>query len=99
MRALVKLLLSAEWDAFDAAGAFGGSPDDVRDGFIHLSTLQQADATRTRHFAGVMGIVELTLDADALAPELRWEVSRDGALFPHLYRALRRVDIMAMRQL
>jgi len=96
VRAIVKLLRAAEWAAFEAAGSFAGSADDRRDGFIHLSTPEQAGATRARHFAGVEGLVAVTLDADALGDALRWEASRDGALFPHLYRAIERGDVIAV---
>jgi uncharacterized protein (DUF952 family) len=69
-------------------GAFPGSPDDVRDGFIHLSTCEQLDATIERHFAGERELVVLEIDAAALSADLRWEPSRGGALFPHLYAEL-----------
>jgi uncharacterized protein (DUF952 family) len=94
MTPVIKLLRAEEYAAFDRDGAFAGSPDDLRDGFIHLSTPAQADATRTRHFTGEDGLWQLTLDADVLGLELRWDVSRGGALFPHLYRALLRADVV-----
>lgn len=99
MRPVVKLLRAAEWAAFEHDGAFAGSPDDRRDGFIHLSTPEQVEATRARHFAGVTELVALTLDAGALGPTLRWEASRDGALFPHLYRPLALADVVLTRRL
>jgi uncharacterized protein (DUF952 family) len=71
-----------------ARGAFPGSPDDVRDGFIHLSTREQLDTTIERHFAGERELVVLEIDAAALSADLRWEPSRGGALFPHLYAEL-----------
>jgi len=91
-----KLLRAAEWVAFDAAGVFAGSADDVRDGYIHLSTAAQVDGTRDRYFAREPGVMMVTLDGDALGDALRWEPSRGGALFPHLYRAIVREDIMAV---
>lgn len=90
-----KLLRADEWAAFDADGTFAGSPDDIRDGFIHLSAAAQVDATRARHFAGE-AVVRVAFDAAALGPALRWEVSRGGAEFPHLYRALTRGDVAAV---
>ena len=93
-----KLLRAEEWRAFEAGGEFDGSPDDLRDGFIHLSTAAQLTATRARHFAGVAGVYALELDADALGAALRWEASRGGDLFPHLYRPLRRGDVIEARQ-
>lgn len=95
MTHVFKLLRAAEWAAFDADGSFAGSPDDLRDGYIHLSTADQAAGTRARYFAGVP-VVRVTVDSDALGPALRWEASRGGALFPHLYRALRRDEVAAV---
>ena len=68
-------------------GAFAGSADDVRDGFIHLSAAHQLAGTLAKHFKGQTDLVLITLDADALGDALRWEPSRDGDLFPHLYGA------------
>ncbi len=95
MTLVYKLLRAAEWQAFDASGEFAGSADDVRDGFIHLSTAGQVAGTRAKYFAGV-DTVCVTLDAAALGDALKWEASRGGALFPHLYRALVRADIVAV---
>ena len=69
-------------------GVLSGSSDDVRDGFIHLSTLDQLEGTLRRHFAGEDGLVLLEVRADALPSGLQWEASRGGALFPHLYADL-----------
>jgi uncharacterized protein (DUF952 family) len=99
VRPVVKLLRAAEWASFDAQGSFAGSADDVRDGFIHLSTPEQAVVTREKYFAGEAGLVEVTCDAAALGDALRWEPSRGGALFPHLYRALVRDDVVSIRSL
>ncbi len=87
-----KVFRAAEWAAFAASGVFAGSADDRRDGFIHLSTREQLAGTLARHFSGETGLVvaELRIEAD---PALRWEVSRGGARFPHLYRALAISDI------
>ena len=90
-----KLLRAAEWAAFDAAGVFAGSPDDARDGFIHLSAGDQVDVTRAKYFADAP-VVRVALDAAALGPALRWEASRGGAEFPHLYRSLVRADVVAV---
>lgn len=93
-----KLLRPAEWAAFDADGSFAGSPDDRRDGFIHLSAAHQVDGTRAKYFAGA-AVVRVALDTVALGSALRWEVSRGGAEFPHLYRVLTRTDIVAVEAL
>lgn len=89
-----KVLRAGEWDAFRASGRFEGSPDDRRDGFIHLSAADQLEGTLARHFAGEAGLVRLALDVAALGDALRWEVSRGGARFPHLYRPLARADVI-----
>lgn len=89
MTPIIKLLRAAEWAQFQADGVFAGSADDVRDGYIHLSTPEQAPGTLAKWFAGETGVVALTMDADALGADLRWEPGRGGQLFPHLYRLLR----------
>ncbi len=96
MSEIVKLLRPEEWAAFEAEGVFAGSGDDARDGFIHLSTPEQLAGTAAKHFAGVEGLVALTLDAGALGDALRWEASRGGQLFPHLYRPLLAADVVAV---
>ncbi len=94
MTPIIKLLRAAEWAAFKASGVFAGSPDDRRDGYIHISTPDQVAATAAKWFAGEVGLMALTLDADALGEALRWEPARGGALFPHLYRPLRLGDVI-----
>jgi uncharacterized protein (DUF952 family) len=88
MTPLYKICTRAEWDVAAAAGAFEGSAVDHKDGFIHLSTRAQVEETARRHFAGQADLVLVELDADRLGPELRWEPSRGGDLFPHLYARL-----------
>jgi len=84
---LYKVLRASEWQEEQKQGAVAGSPDDLRDGFIHLSTRSQLAGTLTRHFTGETGLVILEVATDRL-DDVRWEPSRDGALFPHLYGAL-----------
>jgi ornithine lipid ester-linked acyl 2-hydroxylase len=83
-----KILTGEEWADFQASGRFEGSPADRVDGFIHLSAADQVDGTLARHFAGRNGLVLAEIDLAALGDSLRWEESRGGALFPHLYGAL-----------
>ena len=97
MTPIIKLLRAAQWAQFQADGVFAGSPDDLRDGYIHISTPEQAPGTLAKWFAGDAGVVALTLDADALAADLKWEASRGGQLFPHLYRPLRLDDVADVR--
>jgi len=85
---LYKVLRASEWREAQAQGALAGSPDDLRDGFIHLSTRGQLAGTLERHFAGETGLVVLEIAAARLHADLKWEQSRDGALFPHLYGVL-----------
>jgi uncharacterized protein (DUF952 family) len=83
-----KILTLDEWTEAEPLGRFEGGAADLRDGFIHFSTAQQVEGTLERHFGGVAAAMVLTLDAGRLAPHLRWEPSRGGALFPHLYAPL-----------
>jgi uncharacterized protein (DUF952 family) len=85
---IYKILSRAEWQAAQAAGRFEGSAVDLQDGFIHFSTAAQASETARRHFAGQGGLVVLEVEADDLGAALRWEPSRGGDLFPHLYGPL-----------
>lgn len=87
MRILYKILSAAQWDAAQAVGLFTGSAVDLKDGFIHLSTAGQMRETAARHFAGQDGLVLVGFRADDL-PNLRWEPSRGGDLFPHVYGAI-----------
>jgi uncharacterized protein (DUF952 family) len=83
-----KILTAPQWAEFEEAGEFDGSPADLEDGFIHLSTGAQAPGTAAKHFAGQGGLVLAAINEDVLFDGLRWEVSRGGDLFPHLYRKL-----------
>lgn len=87
-RTAFKILTAAQWAQFEADGIFHGAPADVADGYIHLSAADQVQGTLDRHFAGQTGLVVAEVDLDMLGDEVRWEVSRGGALFPHLYGAL-----------
>lgn len=77
-----------EWAAAVTAGAYQGSSQDRADGFIHFSGLEQLAGSAARHRAGQEGLVLLTVDPAALGAALRWEPSRGGQLFPHLYGPL-----------
>jgi uncharacterized protein (DUF952 family) len=83
-----KIVDRSSWDAAAASGAFGGSAVDARDGFIHFSSGAQVRETAARHFAGQADLLLVAIDASALGDALRWEPSRGGALFPHLYGRL-----------
>ena len=85
---IYKILPRAAWAAAHEAGRFDGSPLDLADGFIHFSTAAQAPETARRHFAGQADLVVLEVEADDLGEALKWEPSRGGDLFPHLYGVL-----------
>jgi len=85
---IYKIATREAWDEARALTRYEGSADDARDGFIHLSTAPQLGATLAKHFAGQEGLVLLAVDADALGDSLKWEPSRGGELFPHLYGPL-----------
>lgn len=92
--AIYKIFRAAEWAAMQTAGRTAGAPVDLSDGFVHLSTAAQVEETAARHFAGEEDLVLLAVDEARLAPALRWEPSRGGDLFPHLYRELRMEDLL-----
>ena len=85
MTTIYKICSAAEWHAAEHAGAYRGSAHDRRDGFIHFSTAEQATETASKWFAGQRDLVLVAVDGDALGGQLKWEPSRGGALFPHLY--------------
>jgi uncharacterized protein (DUF952 family) len=85
---IYKLLTTAEWEAARAAGVFRGSAVDLTDGYVHYSTAEQVVETAARYFGGARGLTMLGVDESALGDALRWEPSRGGALFPHLYAPL-----------
>ncbi len=97
MSRVYKIVSLAEWEAALAAGRFDGSAVDLRDGYIHLSTAAQAQETARLHFRGQAGLVALELDALTLGETLRWEPSRGGQLFPHLYGPLDPAQVLRVR--
>ncbi len=96
---IYKILRAVEWQALQQAGQTPGAPVDVADGFVHFSTADQARETAARHFAGETGLLLLALEAESLGDTLKWEPSRGGALFPHLYGPLRLADVVWHRDL
>lgn len=83
-----KIVATEEWIEAEAAGVFAGAAVDRAGGFIHFSTAEQAPGTAAKWFAGRDDLTLAAIDAEALGKDLRWEPSRGGALFPHLYGAL-----------
>lgn len=83
-----KIVGRTAWDEACAEGSFKGSSDDVRDGFIHLSSAEQVSATLAKHFKGKSDLLLIMFDVVELGDQLAWERSRGGELFPHLYGQL-----------
>ncbi len=80
-----KITTTTAWDKAVACGAFTGSPDDLRDGFIHLSAAHQLAATAEKYYTGQPDLLLIAVAASTLGTALKWEASRGGDLFPHLY--------------
>lgn len=83
-----KVLTAPQLDELLEHGVFGGAPVDLADGYIHMSAADQVQGTADKHFAGQSDLFIAAVDLDVLGDAVRWEVSRGGALFPHLYAAL-----------
>jgi len=94
MTTIYKILPASLWQDAQNAGAFAGSEVDLKDGYIHFSTAEQAAETAAKHFAGLRDLVLLHVNADVLGDALKWEPSRGGALFPHLYDTLAVTQVM-----
>ena len=88
MTLVFKIVAADEWRAAERDGVFAGAAVDRADGYIHFSTAAQAAETAAKWFAGRVGLTLVGVDAEALGAALRWEPSRGGALFPHLYGPL-----------
>jgi uncharacterized protein (DUF952 family) len=88
MALIYKICPASAWEEAENQGAFAGSEVDRRDGFIHLSAAHQVRETARRHFAGQGGLVLAAFEAEDFGANLKWEASRGGDLFPHVYGAL-----------
>jgi uncharacterized protein (DUF952 family) len=91
---IFKILHRAEWDVLKAEGQTLGAPIDLADGYIHFSASAQLAETAAKYFADTSDLVLVACDSARLGTALKWEVSRGGALFPHLYRALFMADVV-----
>ncbi len=89
-----KILTADQWAQFQADGIFHGAPIDIADGYIHMSTADQLSETLSKHFSGQDNLTIATIDLTSFGPELKWEPSRGGALFPHLYAPLPMVAVI-----
>ncbi|HEY0234528.1 MAG TPA: DUF952 domain-containing protein [Afipia sp.] len=100
MTLIYKICPAPAWREAERRGTFAGSADDARDGFIHFSTAAQVEGTLARHFAGQADLFLVAVEVGALGDALKWEPSRGGELFPHLYAALdphAARDVVALR--
>ncbi|MEX0370251.1 MAG: DUF952 domain-containing protein [Tateyamaria sp.] len=91
---IFKIFRGPEWAALRENGATPGAPIDVADGYVHFSTAAQAAETAAKHFAGEDDLFLIAVDTDHLGADLKWEVSRGGAEFPHLYRDMHLADVL-----
>jgi uncharacterized protein (DUF952 family) len=96
---IYKILLPAEWAAFEADGRFDGSPLDLRDGYVHCSSRDQVAGTAKRYFGTEPDLVVVALDVQTLGMWLRWETSANGGLFPHVYAPLPRAAVVAVHRI
>lgn len=87
-RAAYKIIGVEEWAAIEASGVYGGSAVDHADGYIHLSTAEQLIETAAKHYRGRDALMVLTIDLAVLGDTVKWEPSRGGQLFPHIYGPL-----------
>lgn len=85
---IYKIEEKSVWNDAITAGVYLGAPIDLADGFIHFSTAAQARETAAKHFTGRAGLIIAAINVSQLAPDLKWEISRGDALFPHLYNKL-----------
>lgn len=99
MTLIYKILPRAEWEAAERLGQFEGSAVDRADGFIHFSAADQAQETAAKWFAGQADLLLLGVETECLGEALKWEASRGGALFPHLYRPLLVSEVVARKPL
>jgi uncharacterized protein (DUF952 family) len=99
MPLIYKICPRALWREAEAAGQFAGAPIDRQDGFIHFSTAAQVAETAARHFAGQHDLLLVAVEADRLGDSLRYEPSRGGDLFPHLYGALPLAAVTSVSEL
>ena len=96
---IFKIFRAEEWADIQANGSTLGAPIDLADGFIHFSTADQVKETAAKHFAAETGLQLLACKAESFGDALKWEVSRGGALFPHLYRPLNLSEVLWSNEL
>ena len=93
---IYKIATRSQWDEAIACGVFKGAPIDLADGYIHFSTAEQVRETAEKHFHGQKDLLLLTVVTETLGKALKWEPSRGGALFPHLYAKLETAKVQSV---
>ncbi|PQM27610.1 DUF952 domain-containing protein [Sphingopyxis lindanitolerans] len=93
-----KVLTHQQWADFERERVFRGAPVDIADGYIHLSTAEQLEATLAKHFAGQGDLMIAEIDLAQFGDAVRWEEAREGALFPHLYAELPMHAVVGLRK-
>lgn len=96
---IFKIVAQNLWYEAQTSGEFGGAPVDLADGYMHFSTADQLERTASLHFAGQSDLLVVAVEAESLGEALKWEPARDGAKFPHLYRALSTAEAVWARPL
>lgn len=96
---IFKIFRAEEWADLVDNGETAGAPVDLADGYVHFSTAETVAETAAKYFMDEDGLVILACDADTMGDALKWEASRGGALFPHLYRPLAMEDVLWSRPL
>jgi uncharacterized protein (DUF952 family) len=99
MSLLYKIVPKSLWRDAEAKGVFAGAPVDHADGFFHFSSADQAAETAARHFVGQTDLLVVGVNPNRLGAALKWEPSRGGALFPHLYATLPMKDVLWVKPL
>ena len=99
MAIIYKIVPQDLWAIAVAEGFFKGAPVDLADGFIHFSDAGTVAETAARHFAGLNGLLLVAIEEERLVPHLKWEVSRGGKLFPHLFAPLNLADVLWVKPL
>ena len=99
MTLIYKICPTSLWSDAQAKGVFKGAPIDIADGYIHFSSAEQLRETARKHFFGLTDLMLIAVDDSKLGPALKWELSRGGALFPHLYDALDPTDVSWIKPL
>jgi uncharacterized protein (DUF952 family) len=99
MKIIYKICSRPLWQDAEKAGIFDGAPIDIIDGYLHFSTAQQVQETAAKHFAGEDDLLLIAIDPDRLGEALRFEPSRGGDLFPHLYAPLPLSAVLWVRPL